>query len=359
MISSERTQENWVVLRPFRQCWGELDVKQARRHVAFSFTLLVFIVAAMIPAISAAAQPELHVDEEFLFGYVVPDGWRESAVPRDIEIVSRIIRKGYTVDVDGDHQALVLLTAQNVGHKFPTTEYMSFARSAFSDMEGMQIQGSIEKVGCNEVGILNVTSLTGTGVNLCGGSVPTARVTIIMPHGEDLIQYILLCKADQVDGILPKVKEVAGQTRFEVDPVEVLASNGIVVYESNMAQAPYDLVLASPHDIKPREQEQRIGRALRAQVTSFEKWDVEQKGFTWFIEAEKVKTADAVIVMKSLDEIGWIVPAQNFMDDLSSFMSDGKYHFAAWSEIPDRGSVAEAWSEFADIGKTVSAEAAK
>ncbi len=63
--------------------------------------------------------------------------------------------------------------------------------------------------------------------------------------------------------------------------------------------------------------------------------------------------------MKSFDEIGWIVPTQNFTDDLSSFIKDGKYHFAAWSEIPDRGSLAEAWSEFADIGQTISAEAAK
>jgi len=313
------------------------------RLVWCAFIVLLLMITGEI----ARAETRIS-DDDFFLTYTVPAEWAPwKNAESDLSVP---VRAEYLL-----HQkALVIIAAKrNKVLQIGSAEeealaWVSAMRDAGDDPSLKLISSTVKILGGKPCAYGIVEGI-GTGTRLGSGHIPTKRAYIYIPNGIDLILVYFTCPSVSYDKWEPEVLKVITEAKFTdkkmpppqdnlnateppadhappttpipqqadvINPLTrfqnlsqlafvraeaLLLEAGIPVYEPIFGNPPYDLLLLD-----------KDGNVARAKVLLPQEEKVKEAELTWAMEKKRLGQADVVILLKSRNALGWIVPVKIF-----------------------------------------------
>jgi hypothetical protein len=171
-------------------------------YLVLGIILLLTFTCPATGAIVKESQPSME--------YQIPSSWREIDLNKeklDTDINSDIILRAF----EPSKGSLLLVTGYFLEDQFSISEWLSAMRTAFSGDKNIKIvKGEIERIGKNNFVSLAISG-KGTGYKFNEkGKVNTIRHTFLVPNGQEIIQFILICPEAQYSKLQSAVRNVLG-----------------------------------------------------------------------------------------------------------------------------------------------------
>ena len=320
-----------------------------------SFSLIMGIILLLLiftyPAIGALVK-----ENQPLMKYQVPDSWRKIDLDKetlDTDISLDIILRAFE-PAKGN---LLLVTDFSLEDEFTSSQWLNAMKEAFSGDKNIKIiREGIEKIGKNEVVSLALLGI-GNGTKFDEkGKVKTIRHTFLIPNGNEITQFILICPETQYSKLLPAIRNIVGTLTLEekvakvtspptpvkkkeiaspireekatpaeltkvvtipsipieeqdklsaIDLLRIKLSfleNGILVFNPEVRNNLCDMVIMTPSSKK----------AYRAKILTPEvEGSPSEYNLTWSIPDYILNTVDLLIFLREDKQVGWIAPLED------------------------------------------------